>query len=390
MSRIQRARAVAAALGALLAAAAGLTACSAGPHPGTTSTRPFTVTAVAEFATPWAMAFVPGTGQAVITDKSGAMHLRETDGRLRPVSGLPPVVDRGQGGRGDVAFLPAATGSGAPTRPGIHTGSGTPTDILLTWVEAGPAGPDGPTGAVLGRGRFDPTSAAVTELTVIWRQAPKVTGDGHFAHRIAVAPDGRHVFLSSGDRQKFDPAQDPASDLGKIIRVSLTDGSATHWTLGHRNPLGLAFDPAGRLWSTEMGPKGGDELNLITEGSNYGWPRVSNGSHYDGRPIPDHSPTDGYAAPLAWWDPSISPGSLLIYTGDAFPQWRGDAVFGALSGEALVVVDLDGATVRGPADIYPMGARIREVEQAPDGSLWVLEDGAPGRAGRLLHLTPGG
>ncbi len=380
---MKRARTVVAALGAMLACAA-LAACSAGPHPGTTSNRPFAVTPAGEFAAPWAMAFVPGAGQAVITEKSGSMHLREADGRLRSVSGLPTVVDRGQGGLGDVAFLPAAAGSGS------GTGTGTGTDIFLTWVEAGPSGPDGATGAVLGRGRFDPTNAAVRELTVIWRQTPKVTGDGHFAHRIALAPDGQHVFLSSGDRQKFDPAQDPASDLGKIIRITVADGRAEHWTLGHRNPLGLAFDPAGRLWSTEMGPKGGDELNLITEGSNYGWPRVSNGSHYDGRPIPDHSPTDGYAAPLAWWDPSISPGSLLIYTGDAFPQWRGDAIFGALSGEALVVVDLDGATVRGPADIYPMGARIREVEQAPDGSLWVLEDGAPGRAGRLLHLTPGG
>jgi len=341
MSGMKRARTVVAALGAMLACAA-LAACSAGPHPGTTSNRPFAVTPAGEFAAPWAMAFVPGAGQAVITEKSGSMHLREADGRLRSVSGLPTVVDRGQGGLGDVAFLPAAAGSGS------GTGTGTGTDILLTWVEAGPSGPDGATGAVLGRGRFDPTNAAVRELTVIWRQTPKVTGDGHFAHRIALAPDGQHVFLSSGDRQKFDPAQDPASDLGKIIRITVADGRAEHWTLGHRNPLGLAFDPAGRLWSTEMGPKGGDELNLITEGSNYGWPRVSNGSHYDGRPIPDHSPTDGYAAPLAWWDPSISPGSLLIYTGDAFPQWRGDAIFGALSGEALVVVDLDGATVRGP------------------------------------------
>ena len=362
------------ALVAVVAALTGLAACSAGPHPGTTSSRPFTVTAAGEFAAPWAMAFVPGTGQAVITDKSGVMHLREADGRLRPMSGLPAVVDRGQGGLGDVAVAPAPAGA-------------TAVRIYLTWVEADAAGL---TGAVLGRGTLDLTTATVTNLAVIWRQTPKVSGDGHFSHRIALDPDGQHLFLSSGDRQKFDPAQDPASDLGKIIRMRLDGSDPQHWSLGHRNPLGLAFDPAGRLWSTEMGPKGGDELNLVTHGGNYGWPRVSNGSHYDGRPIPDHAPGDGYVAPLAWWDPSISPGSLVMYTGEAFPQWRGDAIFGALSGEALVVVDLDGATAGRPADIYPMGARIREVEQAPDGSLWVLEDGGPGRAGRLLHLTPAG
>ena len=326
------------------------------------------------------MAFIPGTSTALITEQTGTLHLRAPDGTTRQVTGTPQVVDRGQGGLGDVAVLPTPPGQASSASP-------TTVQIYLTWVEAGPADL---TGAVLGRATLDPAKAALTDLTILWRQTPKVSGDGHFSHRIAFDPDGQHLFLSSGDRQKFDPAQDPAQDLGKIIRMGLDGSNPEHWTLGHRNPLGLAFDPQGRLWSTEMGPKGGDELNLITRGGNYGWPRVSNGSHYDGRPIPDHAPGDGFVAPLASWDPSISPGSLIIYTGPAFPKWRGDAVFGALSGQALVVVDLAEGTVARPADIYPMGQRIREVEQAPDGTLWLLEDGEPGRAGRLLHVTPAG
>jgi glucose/arabinose dehydrogenase len=358
----------------------GATACTAAPHPGTTTDRPFTVTPAGEFVRPWAMAFIPGTSTALITEQTGTLHLRAPDGTTRQVTGTPQVVDRGQGGLGDVAVLSTPLGQASPAPP-------TPVQIYLTWVEAGPADL---TGAVLGRATLDPAKAALTDLTILWRQTPKVSGDGHFSHRIAFDPDGQHLFLSSGDRQKFDPAQDPAQDLGKIIRMGLDGSNPEHWTLGHRNPLGLAFDPQGRLWSTEMGPKGGDELNLITRGGNYGWPRVSNGSHYDGRPIPDHAPGDGFVAPLASWDPSISPGSLIIYTGPAFPQWRGDAVFGALSGQALVVVDLAEGTVARPADIYPMGQRIREVERAPDGTLWLLEDGEPGRAGRLLHVTPAG
>ena len=168
---------------------------------------------------------------------------------------------------------------------------------------------------------------------MIWRQTPKVTGNGHFAHRIAFAPDGT-IFLSSGDRQKMEPAQDPGSDLGKIIHMT-AEGQligGRFQTLGHRNPLGLAFAPDGRLWSTEMGPQGGDEVNLIVQGRNYGWPRASNGSHYGGGPIPDHQPGDGFEAPKVWWNPSMSPGALLIYTGDKFPAWKGDALVGALVG----------------------------------------------------------
>jgi glucose/arabinose dehydrogenase len=162
---------------------------------------------------------------------------------------------------------------------------------------------------------------------------------------------------------------------------------AETWTSGHRNPLGLAFSPDGRLWVTEMGPKGGDELNLIVKGRNYGYPRVSNGDNYNGVPIPDHSRGDGFEAPKVDWTPVISPGGMIVYSGDLFPQWKGDALIAALSGQAFVRVDIDGDNAR-KADQWDMDARIRAVDQGPRGEVYLLEDGeAPGR-GRLLRLEP--
>lgn len=331
----------------------------------------FVVTEVDRFDQAWAMAFLPGTDLALITERPGRLLLHDmTSGADRQVTGVPTVDAGGQGGLGDVAILDASTSN--PT-------------ILLTWVESGS---NDTRGAVLGRATLDlsaPSSPQLTELSVLWRQDPKVGGRGHFSHRLALTADRRHVFVSSGDRQQMSPAQDPNSDLGKIIRVELTTGAAEHWSLGHRNPLGLAFAPDGRLWSTEMGPQGGDELNLIERGNNYGWPLASNGSHYDDTDIPDHRSGDGFAPPAEWWNPSISPGSLMIYHGDAFPAWRGDAFIGALSGTALVRIDIDG-TATTEADHWDMDNRIRVVVDDPrDGTIWLIEDG---EGGRLLHLTP--
>ena len=222
-------------------------------------------------------------------------------------------------------------------------------------------------------------------------------GDGHFSHRLAFSPDGEHLFVSSGDRQLGDPAQDTTNTLGTIVRLTL-DGepaagnpladeggaAAEIWSWGHRNPLGLEFASDGTLWSSEMGPEGGDELNLIEAGANYGWPEASNGSDYGGGEIPDHADGDGYVAPARSWTPSISPGSLLVYGGDLFEDWQGDAFLGALSGEALVRVDLEGQS-SGDAEVFDMGQRIRAVEEGPDGAIWLLEDEG---SGRLLRLTP--
>jgi glucose/arabinose dehydrogenase len=227
-----------------------------------------------------------------------------------------------------------------------------------------------------------------------------VTGQGHFSHRIAFGPDG-YLWISSGDRQKFDPAQDMQANLGKILRLN-EDGSvpsdnpftdrggvtAQIWTLGHRNPLGLAFDRTGRLWDVEMGPMGGDELNLLQRGANYGYPIVSNGDHYDGKDIPDHHTRPEFAAPATFWNPVISPSSLMFYSGDMFPQWQGNAFIGGLSSMALIRIEFDGETAR-EAQRFDMGRRIRAVEQGPDGAIWVLEGGRPGRGGNgnLFKLT---
>lgn len=314
------------------------------------------------------MAFLPGTDYLAITERSGAMWLRDTETgyMLAVASGLPEVFVSGQAGLGDI--MPA---------PDFETSS----MAYLTWSESG----EGGAGSAVGRATLvvDGAQPRLDGLEVIWRQTPKVDGSGHFSQRLAFSPDGEYLFVSSGDRQKMAPAQDMASTLGKVMRMRPDGSEAKIWTLGHRNPLGLAFAPDGTLWSTEMGPKGGDELNVIVEGTNYGWPRASNGSHYDGADIPDHQVGDGYEAPKAWWNPSISPGNLMIYNGEMFGQWRGDAFIGALSGKALIRVELDGTTAT-EADNWPMGQRIREVEQGPDGAIWLLEDAG---SGRLLKLV---
>ncbi len=167
-----------------------------------------------------------------------------------------------------------------------------------------------------------------------------------------------------------------------------TDGdlARSFWSIGHRNALGLAFDQQGRLWNSEMGPRGGDELNLILPGRNYGWPLVSNGSDYSGAPIPDHSERPEFEAPKAWWDPVIAPAGLVIYSGKLFPKWQGNAIVGGLQSDGIVRIAIEGDSAR-EAERIDMGTRIREVEQGPDGALWVLEDGD---GGRLLKLTPAG
>lgn len=225
---------------------------------------------------------------------------------------------------------------------------------------------------------------------------PKVSGDGHFGHRIAFDQSGL-LWISSGERQKFDPAQDMRTNLGKIIRLK-DDGSipadnpfasqggvaAQVWSLGHRNPLGLAFNAKGELWEIEMGPKGGDELNIIEKARNYGYPLVSNGDHYDGTPIPDHDTRPEFKAPAVSWSPVISPSSLMFYHGNLFPAWKNNAFVGGLSSEALIRIEFNGNTAR-EAERFDMGARIREVEQGPDGAIWLLEDGPNAN---LLQLQP--
>lgn len=339
---------------------------------------PFTTRALNTFNEPWAMTFLPD-GRALVTEKRGELKLVTPGGVTIDVSGTPTVAYAGQGGLGDVV---------------LHPQFATNRYVYLSHVEAG-SGSD--KGAVVVRYRLDASAnaASLSDRKVIWTQV-KTSGNGHFGHRIAFGPDAM-LWITSGDRQKFDPAQDMASNLGKVIRL-FDDGrvptdnpfaerggvTAQIWSLGHRNPLGIAFDGKGQLWTNEMGPAGGDELNLIERGTNYGYPIVSNGNHYDGRDIPDHVTRPEFNAPEATWNPVISPAGFVIYSGDRFPQWRGHGLIGGLSSQALVRVEFNANTGREAAR-YPMGKRIREVEQGPNGALYVLEDG---EGGRLLELVP--
>ncbi len=360
------------------------TASTAPPTAATTQRGPFAIQDVARFSAPWAMTFLPD-GRLLVTEKQGALKLLDVASEtVGNITGTPQVDHGGQGGLGDVVLHPRFADNGL---------------VYLSYAEAG----DGDTrGAAVARARLTLDGnggGALSELQVVWRQVPKVTGRGHYGHRIAFG-DGK-LWITSGDRQKFDPAQDMAASLGKIIRLN-DDGSvpvdnpfagqgpvATQvWSLGHRNPLGIVFDAKGRLWSHEMGPTGGDELNLIVRGANYGYPIVSNGNHYDGRRIPDHDTRSEFNAPLITWTPVISPAGFIIYSGSAFPDWQGDGFIGGLSSKALVRVEFDGTAAR-EAERWDMGARIREVEQGPDGAIWLLEDERDGSQGRLRKLTPG-
>ena len=329
--------------------------------------NPLTLREVGRFSEPWAIAFLPGTRLALITERGGKLKLWQDGGAIREVAGVPQVLHAGQGGLGDVVLAPDFATSGM---------------IYLTWAEAGA---DGTAGAALGRARLVLGDVPRLEgLQVIWRQTPKVTGRGHYGHRLAFSPDGRHLFVASGDRQKMTPAQDPASTLGKVMRMAPDGSGAEIWSLGHRNPLGLRFDPQGRLWDLEHGPRGGDELNLVERGKNYGWPLVSDGDHYDGRPIPRHATRPDLAAPAISWNPVIAPGGFIFCKCDQFPAWRGQVLIAAMGSQGLVRIAIEGTRAR-EAERYNLETRIRAVAEREDGALFVLADKEDGR---LLQLMP--
>lgn len=348
--------------------------------------HPFQVDAIAQFDEPWAMSFLPD-GSLLVTEKAGRLkRLDIGSGAVIDIGGVPDVVYGGQGGFGDVLPHPDFASNGL---------------VYVSYAEGG----DGDTaGAAVARARLNLDASAgsgqLADLDVIWRQHPKVTGRGHYGHRLAFDRDG-FLWISSSERQKFDPSQDMGSNMGKILRLN-DDGSvpsdnpfvdqgeiaAQVWSLGHRNVLGIAFDANGRLWNHEMGPKDGDELNLVERGINYGYPIVSNGNHYDGSPIPDHDTRPEFRAPVITWTPVISPSGFIIYSGNQFPQWQGSGFITGLSSQSLVRVQFDGESAS-EAERFAMGRRIREVEQGPDGAIWLLEDGPARSGGRLLKLTKG-
>ncbi|QLC22246.1 PQQ-dependent sugar dehydrogenase [Parasphingopyxis sp. CP4] len=346
------------------------------------ATETFSVEEVATFNEPWAMAFLPD-GRALVTEKSGTMRLWSPDQETVEVSGIPAVDYGGQGGLGDVTLHPDFAENGM---------------VYFSYAEAG----DGETrAAVVARGILvvaGDDSASLNDVEVIWRQGPKTGRRGHYGHRILFGPEG-YLFIASGDRQELEPAQDTSNNLGTVVRLN-ADGSvpddnpfadqggmtAEIWSYGHRNPLGFAFDTEGQLWDVEHGPAGGDELNRIERSVNYGWPTVSNGEHYDGRPIPDHDTDARFRAPYLSWTPVIAPGGMIFYSGDMFADLTGDLLIAGLSTNAIIHVEIDGETAR-EAGRFTFDNRIREIEQGPNGTIWILEDGEDGR---MIRLTAGG
>jgi glucose/arabinose dehydrogenase len=325
---------------------------------------------------PWAIAFLPD-GRLLVTEQPGRLRVLGSDGSLsEPLAGTPEVSAQGQGGLMDVAPAPDFTTSG---------------QVYLSFAEAGEGGAT----TALGRGRL--ADGRIEDFAVIFRQEPKVSGHNHFGNRIAFAPDGR-LFLALGERFKFDPAQDLADHLGTVVRLE-PDGSVPDdnpfvgregarpeiWSYGHRNIEAAAFHPdTGALWIAEMGPQGGDELNRPEAGRNHGWPVLSWGEHYDGTDIPDPPTRPEFADAVLHWTPVISPSGMVFYTGDLFPAWRGSALIGGLTAQALVRVAIEGGDAR-EAERIPLGARVRDVAQAPDGSVYAITDEDDGK---ILRLRP--
>ncbi len=345
-------------------------------------------TEIATFDQPWAMDFLPD-GSMLVTMKPGSLFHVTPDGTKKSVGNMFKPTVGGQGGLGDVVVGPNFAED---------------DKIYLSYVESLDQGAT--RGAAVVEARLDMSGDApkLEDITKLWEQEPHLPGKGHFSHRIAFGPAGTEhegfMFITSGDRQKQTPAQDMTVNLGKIIRLNM-DGSVPadnpyvseggiaeqFWSVGHRNLLGIDFDAEGQLWTQEMGPRHGDELNRIEPGKNYGWPEVSDGDNYSGVPIPDHGTDPSFAAPAISWVPAISPAGLVIYKGDMFADWKGNAFLGGLSSQALIRVAIadDGKAVE--AERYAWGKRVREVEEGPDGAIYVLEDkdGA-----KLLKLEPKG
>ncbi|THD79323.1 MAG: PQQ-dependent sugar dehydrogenase [Phenylobacterium sp.] len=371
---------------------------------------PFVMTQVASFNLPWRIAFLPD-GRMLVTEKVGPIWLVTQAGAKAPVANVPAVLAQGQGGMFGIYLSP-------------HYASDQ--IVYLTYAEPH----EGGSSLALARAKLSlgAKGASLEGLKVIWRDGEGGKG-GQFGAQVAFSPDGAHLFLTVGDRQRMTPAQDPDQPLGKVLRLTL-DGKpapgnpqagrtgaasvpvidppsdtekaktapvvrtyhfpgpnltpAETWTMGHRTPYGLAFAPDGRLWEAEMGPRGGDELNLLEPGHNYGWPLASYAVNYNGVPIPSPDTRPDLTKPVLYWTPVIDVGNLIFYHGAMFPQWNGSALISGLGTKSLNRITIAGATARSDERWY-VGHRIRDVEAAPDGALWMIEDANPGA---LWRVTP--
>ncbi len=370
---------------------------------------PFTMTQVASFNLPWRIAFLPD-GRMLITEKVGPVWLVTQQGAKTPIANVPAVLSQGQGGMLGIFLSPRYA---------------TDHNVYLTYAEPGDGGSSlamARAKLTIGKDAASQDTASLDGLQVLWREMPKGRG-GQFGAAIAFSPDGQYLFLAVGDRQRMTPAQDPDQELGKILRLTLDGkpapgnpmagktGAATTsliapprdtevaktapvvstytyptpnlapaetWASGVRTPYGLAFGPDGRLWELEHGPRGGDELNLVERGKNYGWPLVSYATNYNGVPIPSPDTRPDLAKPVIYWTPIIAPGNMTFYKGAMFPEWNGSALIGALAGQALIRITFDGKGGATPAERWSVGHRVRDVAVGPDGAVWIIEDLNPG------------
>lgn len=330
--------------------------------------------------TPWSIAFLPD-GRLLVTERDGRLRPIDATGKVgAPISGVPKVAARGQGGLLDVALDPKF----AQNRL-----------IYLSYAEPRPEG----AATAVARGKLSDDLTRLTDLDVIFRQQPAVSGGNHFGSRLVFAPDGM-LFVTLGERfNHMDKAQDLSTTLGKVVRIA-PDGSIPAdnpfvervgarpeiWSFGHRNVQAAAIEPGtGALWTVEHGPRGGDEVNRPEAGENYGWPVIGYGRHYSGAQIGVGTAKEGMEQPLFYWDPSIAPSGAAFYTGDALPGWRGQLFVGALAGQALVMVKVrDGAVIG--EERLPLGKRIRDVRMGPDGALWLAAEST----GEILRVVPAG
>ncbi len=337
------------------------------------------VQVIGQFEEPWAMTFLPD-GRLLVTEKEGRIKLVAPEGNvLGEISGVPASEVIGQGGFADITLHPDFENNGRIYMSFLET-EGELSGSVVEYATLA----------------LNDAGGEITDRKRIWTQLPKIDGGRHYSQRLLFDQEG-YLFITSGDRGEQKPAQDMDGNLGKIIRLHddgripadnpfVGEGGVQEqfWSIGHRNPLGLTLDAEGQIWEHEMGPRGGDELNRIVKGENYGWPVVSDGRNYSMLDIPDHDTRPDFKAPAISWVPSVSPSSIVIYDGDLFKGWNGNAVISTLSGTAIVRVSMVGEVATEEAQYYTP-ERLREIEQAPDGSLYVLEDGYEGR---LLRVTP--
>jgi len=374
---------------------------------------PFTMTTTSTFNLPWKIAFLPD-GRMLVTEKVGPIWLVSAKGeKIAALENTPAVYFQGQSGMHGVFLSPKYA---------------TDQSVYVTYAEPGEYGG----GLALARAKLVATaaSAKLDKFEVLWHQMPTGKG-GQDGAIVAFSPDGQYLYLTVGDRQRFTVAQDADQPAGKILRLTLDGkpapgnplagktGAATiplidpprdseaaktaqpvstytfpkgnltpseTWATGVRTPYGLAFSPTGELWEVEHGPRGGDELNLVEKGKNFGWPLVSYGMNYNGKPIPSHDTSSEFAKPVLYWVPVVAPGNLMFYTSDkAFPQWKGNGLISGLSTQSVSRIIFDGKGGAKLADRWSVGKRIRDIAQAADGSLWMVEDANPGA---LMHVTP--